>query len=470
MDSPFSRQAAAVTFSGASPAHREWIDNRMSSKPRMPSLSDDESVEEANLKPRGERKPFTLSVYTPETPKVKKRRMPAKPCNCKRSKCLKLYCECFAAGVYCKGCNCGECLNVTEMDVREIEARAVRRQERDGPDEFTGRVRHCDADGTPAPKSRKKQTKKEGCFCKRSRCLKKYCECFQAGGYCDVTCHCDNCLNYVGSLELSAARAKHKIETPVKASKESSSWRLTCESAQRRKLDASKQLKLQALLAKDRAVAAEAAARAASSLPRQKLDDDSIAVALRIATAAAFEGTRVAWRSNCSEHDEIRVAQAVATATYGAVLETHNQALATRAADWGHAAARAAQRARSSGKDEASVEVCAREEARQAAQSNDAYRRHADTLVLAANKAATRAKRAEASLRPRVSDAAYAAHALHVATSNARDGPPATCGLPRPLALKMLQCLPNEDLYGSCLVDKTWNRLALDTALWTFFD
>ena len=26
-----------------------------------------------------------------------------KPCNCKNSRCLKLYCECFAAGVYCEG-------------------------------------------------------------------------------------------------------------------------------------------------------------------------------------------------------------------------------------------------------------------------------------------------------------------------------------------------------------------------------
>jgi hypothetical protein len=29
-----------------------------------------------------------------------------KPCNCKNSKCLKLYCECFAAGVYCEVCLC----------------------------------------------------------------------------------------------------------------------------------------------------------------------------------------------------------------------------------------------------------------------------------------------------------------------------------------------------------------------------
>ncbi|EXB39198.1 hypothetical protein L484_006166 [Morus notabilis] len=35
-----------------------------------------------------------------------------KRCNCKRSKCLKLYCECFAAGLYCvEPCSCQDCLN-----------------------------------------------------------------------------------------------------------------------------------------------------------------------------------------------------------------------------------------------------------------------------------------------------------------------------------------------------------------------
>nr|GEY20171.1 protein tesmin/TSO1-like CXC 5 [Tanacetum cinerariifolium] len=29
-----------------------------------------------------------------------------KQCNCKLSRCLKLYCECFASGIYCDGCNC----------------------------------------------------------------------------------------------------------------------------------------------------------------------------------------------------------------------------------------------------------------------------------------------------------------------------------------------------------------------------
>nr|CAB3452084.1 unnamed protein product [Digitaria exilis] len=35
-----------------------------------------------------------------------------KRCSCKKSKCLKLYCECFAAGVYCsEPCSCQGCLN-----------------------------------------------------------------------------------------------------------------------------------------------------------------------------------------------------------------------------------------------------------------------------------------------------------------------------------------------------------------------
>lgn len=44
------------------------------------------------------------------TPNKKTRRH---PCNCKKSKCLKLYCECFAQELYCDGCNCNDCHNTT---------------------------------------------------------------------------------------------------------------------------------------------------------------------------------------------------------------------------------------------------------------------------------------------------------------------------------------------------------------------
>lgn len=33
-------------------------------------------------------------------------------CNCKKTKCLKLYCDCFAAGEFCQDeCNCCDCSN-----------------------------------------------------------------------------------------------------------------------------------------------------------------------------------------------------------------------------------------------------------------------------------------------------------------------------------------------------------------------
>jgi hypothetical protein len=35
----------------------------------------------------------------------------SKKCNCKKSKCLKLYCECFAAGAFCHACSCQSCQN-----------------------------------------------------------------------------------------------------------------------------------------------------------------------------------------------------------------------------------------------------------------------------------------------------------------------------------------------------------------------
>jgi len=126
-----------------------------------------------------------------------------KGCNCKNSRCLKLYCECFAAGKYCESCNCLSCYNTAEHEA--VRQQAIKATLERNPHAFRPKFR-IDVDG--------EETHKKGCHCKKSHCLKKYCECFQAGVYCGETCKCLNCKNFEGSPDrpgsTSEAATVHK--------------------------------------------------------------------------------------------------------------------------------------------------------------------------------------------------------------------------------------------------------------------
>eukprot|EP00600_Ochromonadales_sp_CCMP1393_P001864 CAMPEP_0174980524 /NCGR_PEP_ID=MMETSP0004_2-20121128/15398_1 /TAXON_ID=420556 /ORGANISM="Ochromonas sp., Strain CCMP1393" /LENGTH=980 /DNA_ID=CAMNT_0016232199 /DNA_START=22 /DNA_END=2965 /DNA_ORIENTATION=- len=117
-------------------------------------------------------------------------------CNCKKSKCLKLYCDCFAVLNYCGAqCNCHDCCNNPDRETTRQEAIRVTKD------------RNAFAFKT---KINEKEMHNTGCHCKNSQCLKKYCECYTGAAYCGTNCKCQSCLNFDGSTELAKARSNSR--------------------------------------------------------------------------------------------------------------------------------------------------------------------------------------------------------------------------------------------------------------------
>lgn len=117
---------------------------------------------------------------------------PRKPCNCTKSQCLKLYCDCFANGEFCHMCNCNNCSN--NLGNEEERQRAIKSCLERNPNAFRPKIGKGRETGEDIRRHNK------GCNCKRSGCLKNYCECYEAKIPCSANCKCIGCRNIVDPI------------------------------------------------------------------------------------------------------------------------------------------------------------------------------------------------------------------------------------------------------------------------------
>ena len=129
-------------------------------------------------------------------------------CNCKKSKCLRLHCVCFAELRECSAaCNCCGCKNNEES--REVREFVIAKTREINPLAFKPKIKNFKG----------MNVNSRGCNCSKNNCLKRYCECYKSGSGCTKLCSCLACKNSketlsteeITNIKDKGYRRKHKI-------------------------------------------------------------------------------------------------------------------------------------------------------------------------------------------------------------------------------------------------------------------
>lgn len=119
--------------------------------------------------------------------KERKRKKKYISCKCKSTNCLKLYCECFKNYGKCNHtCHCLDCKNNSNFETERNEVL------------LQLEIKKKNNIAKPPKKEVINDTIGKtnfSCNCVKSKCLKKYCDCFNNNNSCGPNCRCTNCSN-----------------------------------------------------------------------------------------------------------------------------------------------------------------------------------------------------------------------------------------------------------------------------------
>lgn len=123
-------------------------------------------------------------------------------CKCKKSQCVRLYCVCFSSQGFCAAdCTCKSCCNNEQN--QELRKELIQDTLAKNPQAFTSKFKKINKD-------KKVLLHARGCNCRKTGCLKRYCECYKAKTGCTRLCRCTECKNDFIELTLEEVKANYE--------------------------------------------------------------------------------------------------------------------------------------------------------------------------------------------------------------------------------------------------------------------